>query len=427
MEYQEISDFPYDIFPDRIVKLIQEANEHLNYPVEYFASAILCAISNAIGNSHILKFKEGFNVKCNLFFALVGNAGDVKTHPLNLAFKPISEKEKRTYKEYISLLKEYNSFDLDEKKTKEKPLYVKSLLNDFTPESLIKIHATNGKGVTIVADELFGWINSFGRYSKSSGEQETYLSLWSGNAISVDRKGDEPVRLDNSFVNIIGGVQKKLLPDLAKDNRSNNGFIERMLFAINKKPKPIIWSDKDIDKSLMDDYTHLLNKLMDFSCINDQPEEMVLTSKAKEYLIKWQNTKRVEYFDSEVKTSIQAKYEVYALRFAIILQLIYWGSFGRIKNEIDFFIIQCSIRLTEYYFDNAIKVNSLMNKKDPLTKLNEQQQRIYKGLNTKFRTDEIVALAKLEGIPERTIKDFLSKNINTIFSKIERGLYRKIY
>ena len=77
MEYQEISDFPYDVFPDKIVKLIQEANEHLNYPVEYFASAILCAASNAIGNSHLLKFKEVFKVKCNLFIALVGNAGDV--------------------------------------------------------------------------------------------------------------------------------------------------------------------------------------------------------------------------------------------------------------------------------------------------------------------------------------------------------------
>lgn len=430
MEYQVNKHFPCEVFPESIIKLIEEADKHLNCSVEYFASSILSATSIAIGNNYILKFKNNFYIKCNLFIALVGNPGDGKSHPLNLAFKPISDMEKISYQKYKEELQQYELSNQEDRKNESKPKYIKSVLNDFTPESLVKLHSLNPKGVNIVVDELFGWINSFGRYSKSSGEQETYLSLWNGNAISVDRKGDEPIRIDNTFVGLIGTLQKKLLPKLKNDSREDNGFIERMLFALNKDPKPHLWNDNEIDKTLIDRYNNFIYSLYNTNLNEGNPSiELTLTVEAKKYLIDWQNSKRKEYHynDLSTHTSIQAKYEIYTLRFAIILQIIHWNYNNRNLLQIDVFIIHCAIKLSEYYFNNAIKVHSLIHKIYPLSKLSEKQKNLYKSLKHEFKTKDLIQQAKKFDIPERTAKDFLSKKTNTLFCKLEQGLYRKIH
>lgn len=430
MEYQVNKHFPCEVFPELIVKLIEEADKYLNCSVEYFASSILSAVSIAVGNNYRLKFKEGFSVKCNLFIALVGDPGDGKSHPLNLAFKPISKMEEMSYKKYKKMLEAFDLLDNEEGKKQTKPKYVKYILKDFTPESLVKLHSLNNKGVNIVVDELFGWINSFGRYSKNSGEQETYLSLWSGQPITVDRKGDEPIRIDDTFVGLIGTLQTKLLPKLKSDNRENNGFIERMLFALNKDAKPNLWNENEIDSSLVKNYDKFIYSLYEEKLDGDKTFfEMTLTDEAKEHLIKWQNEKRNEYFYSglQVHTSIQAKYEVYTLRFAIILQLIYAYFNGKSRSKIDLFIIESAIKITEYFFNNAIKVHSVIHKINPIEKLTIKQKELYESLDDNFKTKNVVENSKELKIPERTAKDFLSKNINILFKKIEQGKYRKIH
>ncbi len=416
--------FPYEIFPYEIIKLLEDAEKTLNYPIEYLGSAILSASSIAIGNTCNIKLKEGFVQKPNLFIALVGNAGDVKTHPLNFAFQPIEEVEKQSYSEYKTKLKEYNSFDIDTQKNTAKPIYKKSILKDFTPEALIKIHSNNLRGLTILSDELFGWINNFNRYS-SSGEQETYLSLWSGGSISVDRKNDEPIRLDNPFVGVIGTIQTKLLSDLGKNNRGNNGFIERMLFAINENPKPVLWSENEIKKERISDYKKLIRNLLLLDFTDYQSNILALTKEAKEYLIKWQNEKSALYYNDDVSRSIQAKYEVYTVRFSLIIQLIHWAMHGiKSKEKIELFAVEHAITLSEYYFQNALKIHNKIFNVNPLEKLTEEQLELYKILPQKFTSQKARKEGENLGINERTIYRFLKNS--RVFSIIKKGSYKKL-
>lgn len=419
MEVNQTS-FPYEIFPYLIQKLLLDAEKSLNYPIEYLGSSILSACSVAIGNTYQAKLKENFIVKSNLYMILVGRAGDVKTHPLKFAFRKIEELDKQTYKNYENLMSEFNSLDKDTKKETDKPFYQKYILKDFTPESLIKIHTNNKKGLVILSDELFGWINNFGRYS-SSGEQETYLSLWNGESISVDRKNDDPIRLDNTFVNIIGTMQTKLLPSLAKDNRNDNGFIVRFLFVLNEHPKPVLWNDNEIDRDSINSYDSLITKLLSLDFINHTPNSIPFEKHAKKHLIEYQNKKRIEYQDNDVAIGVQAKYEIYTIRFSLIIQLMFWGLENKSKDKIELFAVKKAIILTSYFFDNAMKVNKVLV--NPLSKLPETLKTLYNSLKKTFTTSQILQKGKELQIPERNIYNFLSNR--NIFKKVKHGVYNK--
>ena len=417
------TNFPYEIFPVEIQILLEVAEETLNYPIEYLGSSILSACSVAIGNTYHIKLKEGFIAKGNLYIALVGKAGDVKSHPLKFAYEPIEKTELASYTNYQNEMKEYDSLSDEAKRSNPKPIYKKYILKDFTPESLIKLHSNNKRGQAIVSDELFGWIKNFGRYN-SSGEQETYLSLWNGHSISVDRKSEEPIRIDNTYVNIIGTMQTKILPELNKENRGSNGFIERLLFAENENPKPVLWSTNEIEKDIIAKYHLLIERLFTLEFNEENQKILEFTVEAKKKLIKWQNKKREDLIDDEIGTSIQAKYEVYAIRFSLIIQLIYWALNGKDKDKIELFAVENSIKLAEYYFDVALKINHKINKTNPLSKLTKLQKELYENLNTVFTTEQARIEAEKLEIPERTLYRILKNTL--LFSKEKHGNYKKI-
>ena len=187
-----------------------------------------------------------------------------------------------------------------------------------------------------------------------------------------------------------------------------------------------MWNENEIDKNLLQGYNSFIYSLYGE---DNQSVELIFTDEAKKHLIYWQNAKRKEYFysDLEVHTSIQAKYEVYALRFAVILQMIYAYFNGREKYVIDLFIVHCAIKITEYYFNNAIRVHSIIHKINPIEKLTVKQKKLYKSLEDVFKTKDFVKKSLELDIPERTTKDFLKNKIDILFVKLDHGKYKKLY
>lgn len=416
------SEFPYQIFPPEIMIILEQAEETLNFPIAYLGSAILSACSVAIGNTYKVKIKEGFYTKANLYMVIVGNAGEVKSHPLTFAYAPIEKKEKESYLNYKKELEDFNSLNEDGKKTCLKPFWKKQIVKDFTPESLIKIHSNNSRGVSILSDELFGWIKNFGRYNSSS-EQESYLSFWNGSSVSVDRKSEEPIRLDDTYVNIIGTVQTKLLPELTKNNRGDNGFIDRFLFALNENPKPVLWNDTNFNKKSISYYETLIHRLFSLEFNNFNSNVIVFSPDAKQLLIKWQNTTRRAFFNDPVRTAILAKYEVYVARFSLIIQLIFWALKDKSNKQIDLLSVQSAITLIEYYITNALKIHDKISNTNPLESLTKVQKELYDNLESKFTTEQASKQAEILEINERTLYRFI-KNTN-IFKKEKHGIYCK--
>ncbi len=147
--------FPVEVFPLPIQQVITATNENLNFPIDFIGASLLYAVSVAVGNTHSVEMKKGFQQSAVLYLAIVGRAGTTKSHPLSFALQPIVEQDKRTYRQYEQQRQEYEQAVNLSKKEREqqaideptKPVWQKFLLSDFTPEALAEVHKFNKRGI----------------------------------------------------------------------------------------------------------------------------------------------------------------------------------------------------------------------------------------------------------------------------------------
>ena len=100
-------EFPIEVFPIRIQRIISSLHDCQGYPVDYVAAAILAAIAVGIGNSHLVQVKRNWLESPILYMALIGRPGANKSHPLSFAFQPFIEHDYCQNQEYQKLYAEY--------------------------------------------------------------------------------------------------------------------------------------------------------------------------------------------------------------------------------------------------------------------------------------------------------------------------------
>jgi len=419
--------FPTAIYPKIIQEIMFEANDKYQFSIDYLGAGILSAASAAIGVSHKVRVKKGWNEKCNLFSVIVGRPGDSKSHALNFCFKPIHVRENLLFEKYKKEMIEYEN-SLGTEQRLKKPQLEKFLITDFTPEAMIQAHSFNKRGLYVYVDELHGWIKNFNRYN-ASGEAETYLSLWSGTTISSDRASSKSMRIADPFIGVIGSTQISVLKEFAKEGRNANGFMDRLLFVYPENQKTIKWNIKKVDDDVLENYFSIISNLIDLDGeSNEDINILEIEKEAKEYLFYWQNNRPDNYF-FDFERSIEIKLQQYVIRFALLLQLIHFATGYKSKTEIEMFAIKGAIRLFEYFYHNAIKVRSEIVKKNYLETLTELQKTILKELPKKFTTKTGVEIAckKAGGkqrISERQFKTYL--NDRKLFKRVSHGNYEKI-
>jgi len=420
--------FPVETFPKEALEVAYEAHSKFQFSLDYLGAGILAAASSAIGNSLKVEVKKGWNEKANLFTVIVGRPGDGKSHSLAFCFKPIHIKESLLFTEYSKLLIEYEDELKSDSKTKlRKPQLNKYLISDFTPEALILHHSNNKRGLYIYVDELNAWIKNFNRYN-SSGEAETYLSLWSGTTIAIDRASGKSLRIEDPFIGVIGSTQISVLKSFAKDGRNSNGFMDRLLFVYPDTQKTLKWNINKVDDRILQNYFSIISNLIETSI--DQKESLLIPieKKAKKYLFEWQNNRPVEYL-FEYERSIEIKLQQYVIRFALILQSIHFAANKSTLDKIELFAIKGGIKLFHYFYNNAIKVRQEIIKKAYLETLTELQKKILDDLPSMFTTAEGLKIAckminNKPRISERQFKTYLKDS--KLFKRISHGKYEKI-
>lgn len=422
--------FPTEVFPECIQEVIFEAENKFQFSVDYLGAGILSAISASIGTTYKLEVKKGWLQKCNLYMVIVGRTGDAKSPAMELCFKPIRDREDLLYKKFEEELKEYEeSLENDQNKL-TKPFLERFLINDFTPEALIQVHSNNKRGVCIIIDELHGWIKNFNRYN-NSGEEQAYLTFWSGGSITIDRASGKCIRLKDPFIGVMGSTQISVLKEFAKGGRSANGFMDRLLFVFPENQKTIKWNINQVDERILHNYSTVLSNLMDLK-MNENNESNIIPieEKAKKYLFDWQNSLPDNYF-FEYERSIGIKLQEYVFRFALILQLLFHASENSTDREVQLFAVKGGIKLFDYFYFNAIKVRSETIKKNYRETLSEAQKAILDDLPSKksFTTAEGLKIACkiVNGKPRVSERQFYTylKDLK-LFKKLERGVYQKL-
>lgn len=431
------NNFPVGAFPILIQDIIKTTNESLNFPIDFIGASLLFAASVAIGNTHKAQIKNNFQESAVLYLALVGRAGTNKSAPLEFALKPITHRDSVAFAEFERQKRDYDLAIKQPKKDNpnypetEKPFWNKTLLSDYTPEALTDVHKFNKRGIGVYVDELAGWFKNFNRYNKGS-ESEFWLSIWSGKPINIDRKTGDAVFISRPFVSVGGTIQNGLLKELAKDNRTQNGFIDRILFVIPENLQKEYWNDNELPGVITDSWQKIISNLLALPCTFDEtitpaPKVLQFAPNAKAILLDWQrhNTDLCNNAESEAIGSMYSKMDMYVVRLALILELLQWACTGGSKQNIGIEAINGAIALIEYFKNSALKVHKTINNIKPIETEPENKQAIYDALPLEFSTSKGLQIAGSMGMPERTFKNFL--NDTKLFIKVRHGEYKKCF
>jgi len=444
--------YPIGAFPIVVRKLMVNLFKCLGFPIDYIGTSILYAISLGFGKNYLIKVRGAWEDHGALFFALVGNPGDYKTPVLSRILEPIKKIDERNaaiYKaeriEYEKQLKEYNraigsrnndtSGDLIEP---VKPKLKKNFYKDFTIEALITGHADNPRGIGIYSDELLSVIGDFERYTKGS-DQKKLLSIWSRDSISVDRKSAEPIYISNPFVSMIGGIQIRLLKDLAKQNRNYDGFMDRILFAYPDDLTRKNWCEEDVCESYLIEWNNIINRLF------EMPENIDEWGNIKPTIIGYNegaNKIRIDWFNSNVSDinnpinedmrGVNSKLDISINRIALIIQMLRYACNEATNNQVDEISIQSAIDLIEYYRVCAEKVNKIINNKD--SGLPDKKIEFLKLLPDTFTTkqaNEVFGeynkdIKATKAANEKYVQRFIEANLGERFRRVSHGVYKKL-
>lgn len=428
--------FPVEVFPMAVQEIITGTNECLNFPIDFIGASILYAVSVSIGNTHRVEIKKGWQENAVLYLSIVGRAGTNKSHPVSFALKPIEQRDNLNFQKYQKAKQEYDTVSALTKKEREqqgysepiKPIWEQHLVTDFTPEALTEVHKFNKRGIGVYADELATWFKNFNRYSKGS-EEQFWLSVWSGKPIRINRKTSEPIYIPLPFISVAGTIQPGVLNELA-DNRTENGFLDRLLFVAPDKLQKPYWSETELNPVLIENWQVIISNLLDLSSTHDEnhnpePEVLRFTPDAKKLLFEWQKilTDQSNKPEYEAMSGINSKMEMYAVRLALILQMIRYACDEDNSKAVGIEAVQGALKLVKYFKSTALKVHTIVNNASPLDKLPADKQNLYNELPDIFTTSEGVELAESIGIAERTFKYFISNR--DLFNNPKRGEYEK--
>jgi hypothetical protein len=432
---QKANQFPVEIFPSLFQELIKECNKALNFPTDYTGTAILAAVSTAIGKSAKLKVKSHWYEFAAFYFGLIGNAGANKSHPLDLAFKPFEDIDRVVINSFEKEYKKYEAFQALSKKEKEsqpeqieKPVLKKSILHNFTPEILHQRLTDNDRGCTVVSDELATWLEGMNNYSK--GDQTSgYLSIWSNKGTSIDRVSKAvPLWLPQPFLNIIGALQLRVLQRLFPTGKTDNGFLQRFLFALVEGAEKQPINDFEINETLLIEYSkwiedyRLANPIfIDPETQKPRPKLYYWSNEAKQYFYKWNkvNTDTVNENADTLKGEIFSKFDIHFARLSLVLQIMNDYS----TNEISLSSVKGAEKLCTYFQRNAMKVLNILENGNQTDNLPQDKIILYQSLPKVFTTETGLQIANNLNVPERTFKRFL--NDKDLFNWIKRGEYEK--
>jgi hypothetical protein len=247
--------FPIDIFPKSLQHYILENYKNLNNSIDYMGCSLLFVTSIAIGNSTLIKVKNGWFEPASVWICLIGSAGVGKTPSITAITNPINKINNREIKRYIKeydKYQKYESLSYEEQKLKEvvkKPKKSQFIVDDITIEALIDLHSDNKNGVGIFKDELAGWFKDMNKYREGS-DLEHWLSSWSNKQININRKTAKNSFVERAFMPVLGGIQPSVLDSFSTSENNNNGFLDRMLFCY---PDLIVekYVDNELDESLI--------------------------------------------------------------------------------------------------------------------------------------------------------------------------------
>lgn len=424
-ENEDKDAFPINLLPAVIGKIASALYQTRLFPIGYTAMAILFVISILIGKGACLVTNLG-KTMANLYIAFVGPTGEDKTRPISWATNPLVPMDRESLARYRREREEYDAAVAGGAKGLVPPDYPRRfLMSDATDEALLKQLSRCPESTGLRRDELMDLLKQSAKYSNTSSD--LYLSLYSGANLEVDRATkDEVYFIDHPFVSLIGGIQPDRFIKAFRGDRMDSGLFGRMLLVVKNGYTQKLWDletpihPEDIDEQ----YSVLLQKFIETA---GWQGEYTLDADAKSFLTNWQNEEesRLAKDGSDLKYGVFRKVQVYALKFALILQVV--GDIDTATPNPDHVIsVQNAIlaaSLADYFYD----VSAAMAEEIKPAMLNKNEAKLLEALPDVFTAKDGLEHAKKYAIGKTTFYSFLGKLTGKLIEKTGRGTYIKKY
>lgn len=424
----ESTTFPVECFPEEIQEIIRECKRCLNFPIDFTAASILFATATCIGNSLKVQVKNGWQEGCTVFIALVGRPGTNKSHPLSFAIKPILKRDSQLFEKYKSEIEVWKQTkeNGENEECQPKPTLSKHLVSDATIEALSTVHNDNPRGLGVYSDELMGWLKKFNRYHSGS-EMEDWLSIWSAKPIFIDRRTQEPIRIDKPAISVCGTLQENLLGELHKAERKWNGFTDRILMVVPSNLKKECWTNLELPLNLIHRWEEIVERLI-YTPVRNDSEALRFSSSGWRKLKEWQayNTKCCNDAETQTIASAFTKLEIYCIRFCLILQVLEDTTTKTETRVVDERAVENATKLIEYFRSMILSVENHLKSISPVDELDQERKLLYELLDSVFTTNEIQELAKEHQVLSKASITRFLKN-DEVFQRIGQGRYRKLY
>lgn len=418
--------FPTDVLPPSMARLVSSASVALSVPPEFVGVPLLVLAGAAIGNAFEIEVKKGWREGPNLYAAIVADPGSGKTPALRIAIRPINavqdrlteiyRDEKKRHDAAMAAWESANKSERGEKPVA--PVYEHVWTTDPTTEALASMLA-HTKGLAFTRDELVGWVLSMDAYRSGKGaDRQHYLSMWGRASIKIDRRSQpDPIIVKSPCLSVVGGIQPDKLPMLVEKGDTDDGFLDRLLWAYPDLGSSE-WTDAGVDEHAEADVDRLFMALHNLSGTvhsrGDMTPNVVRFDPAAHAIWQeWFNERYHEERSDDLPASLKgtwAKLPGQLARVALILH-IGWAVDAQqaVSPVIPAATIAAAADLMEYFKDHAraalgsvrtsrttleTRVVKILTERSPCT-----TTALYEALGRKVKAD------RLGGTLERLVED----------------------
>lgn len=379
---------PIEGMPEFIRHFITTMSGIYRTSPDYWAGAVIMATALAIGDKMELVTKYRNNAV--LWGMFVGDVSNGKTEPLDACLRYFRRHDAKSIKQHDLNLAEFERIRSLTRQEREnegidemppRPQCFQYLLTDTTAEGMADAHRVNTRGILINRDELKGWIDDFGRYSKS-GEQSNMLSMWSQKGVTYNRKTSGILNIEKPVILVGGGIHRELLFTLANDNRAENGFLARMVAFFPDHTEKQLYCNELPDPALLDSFDDFIKLLTEVK----EAKTLVLTdSSAKLYEAFYNaNVKLINAEPTAYLKGIYGKLDIIVLRIAIVLRAMNFALEGIASPGILPREMEAAIKITEYFRATALKVYNQIYGGQKFGKYSKEDISVWLAQNTEI-------------------------------------------
>lgn len=261
--------FNFDCLPSSLRPWLADIAERMQCPPDFPAVAATVALGSLVGRKIGIRPKryDDWLVVPNIWGAIVGRPGLMKTPAAEQALVPLRRLVAEALKEYEGKLADHKAESLiqsqrrklserkiadalkdgDETAAREEarastraddsePTLRRYEVNDSTVAKLGELLAENPNGLLVHRDELIGLLRGLDKEG-SEEARAFYLEAWAGTgSFTFDRIGRGTVRVESNTLAILGGIQPDLLCSYVREavrgGIGADGLLQRFQLAV---------------------------------------------------------------------------------------------------------------------------------------------------------------------------------------------------